>query len=293
MTDRSSRTFYVNGAFVPEQQARISATDLAILRGLGVFESLRTYGGIPFRMPDHLGRLRRSAEAVGITLPWTDLELVSIVNQLLSINKLPEATIRIVVTGGESEDYFHPSGKPGLIVMTTLLRGFSTLILREGGEGRDDKDGAVFSRGKNDQLPPWGCRHAGGQEEDPDVVEVLFVDRNNCVTEGITSNCFVFIGGSLVTPGEKILEGVTRQVVLELARDRYPVEIRDLTLLELREADEVFLTGSVKEILPVSNIDGTGVGAGRRGPRTRRLQDAFRDLKDEFISRKEVPRTSS
>jgi branched-chain amino acid aminotransferase len=128
---------------------------------------------------------------------------------------------------------------------------------------------------------------------DPEIVEVLFIDRHGYVTEGITSNIFAFIDGSLVTPGENILEGVTRQVVLELAESRYPVEIRGLPVQEIRRADEVFLTGSVKEILPVCAIDGGKVGPGSRNNRTQVLIDAFQDLKAQLSERKEQRPASS
>jgi branched-chain amino acid aminotransferase len=270
--------FYVNGDFVPKDHARISATDLAILRGLGVFESLRTYGGEPFRMPDHLARLRNSAEAVGILVPWTDKQLCTVVDELLAINKLPEAAIRLVVTGGESEDYFHPSGKPGLIIMTSALRPFSPDNYKKGVKVATAKMERFFPEAKTINYLPGVVAMQHARKEDPEIVEVLFIDRFGYVTEGTTSNCFAFIGGRLVTPGEKILNGVTRQVVLELAADRFPVDIRNITLQEFRGADEVFLTGSVKEILPVNRIDGEVVGRGACGARTQQLLDAFKAL---------------
>ena len=104
--------FYVDGAFVPAEDAKIPVDDLAVLRGFGVFDLMRTYGGKPFFLEAHLARLRHSAEQISLHFPWTQGQLAAVVQETLARNDYPEANIRIVVTGGSSTDFMTPEGKP-------------------------------------------------------------------------------------------------------------------------------------------------------------------------------------
>ena len=267
----------MNGAYVPAREATIPATDLAVLRGLGVFESLRTYGGRPFRLKQHLDRLRQSAAGLGLPVVWEDAALSQIITNLISENGLPEASIRIVVTGGESADFFHPSGKPGLIVSTLPLRPYSEEAYQRGVKVATVQQERFLPEAKSINYLGGLVAMQQAKARDEEITEVLYVDPQGFVTEGITSNVFAFLGGVLVTPRENILMGVTRQVVLEIAAGGFEVQIRDLAETEVRRAEEVFLTGSVKEILPVRQIDDGIVGEGAVGDQTKRLMALFRD----------------
>jgi branched-chain amino acid aminotransferase len=268
--------FFVNGEYLPAGEATIPATDLAVLRGLGVFESLRTYKGHPFRLPEHLERLRQSAAGLGLPVPWEDDFLSQIISSLIAMNDLPEASIRIVVTGGESTDFFHPTGKPGLILMALPLKPLAGLLYLRGAKVATVEQERFLPEAKSINYVGGVVAMQEAKAKDPAITEVLYIDGGGRITEGITSNVFAFLNGVLVTPGENILMGVTRQVVLEIAQGEYQIEIRDLKLPEIFQAEEFFLTGSVKEILPVREIDNQVVGSGGVGPQTTRLMDMFR-----------------
>lgn len=275
--------YYLNGAFLPASQAVIPVTDLAVLRGYGVFESFRTYGGKPFRMAEHLERLQRSAELIALRLPWSREELAGIVLATLARNPFPEASIRVVVTGGESENLFTPQGQPGLVVLARPLTPYPEAYYRQGVRVATAPAERFLPQAKTIHYVPGMVALAEARARDPDIVEVIYVDRLGRVTEGVTSNVFAFIDGRLVTPGADILYGVTRQVVLELAAPLFEVEERELPLELLRRADEIFLTGSVREIMPVCALDGATVGAGGPGKRTRALMATFRQRVERFV----------
>jgi branched-chain amino acid aminotransferase len=263
---------------VPAGKATIPATDLAVLRGLGVFETLRTYGGRPFRLKEHLARLRQSAAGLGLPVVWDDDTLSGIIDKLIKQNELPEASIRIVVTGGESSDFFNPSGKPGLILIALPLRPYATKFYQEGVKVATVQQERFLPEAKSINYLAGVVAMQQAKAKDEEITEVLYIDKQGFITEGITSNVFTFLEGVLVTPGENILMGVTRQVVLEIAMGVYDIEVRGLTLEEIRQAQEIFLTGSVKEILPVRQVDDVIIGEGCIGKQTKHLMELFRDL---------------
>jgi branched-chain amino acid aminotransferase len=258
-------------------------TDLVITRGYGVFEYLRTYAGKPFRIDDHLARLARSAESIGLTLPWSRAQLHDVILDTLSRNAYPEKGIRVVVTGGESEDSSTPTGKPGLLVIVTPLRPYPQEYYHQGAKVITARIERYLPEAKTTNYVSSQVTLRQARSRDPKIIEVLYVDRHRKVTEGSRSNVFAFLGDTLVTPKVDILYGVTRQVVLELADPIFPIEVRDLQLNELRQANEIFITASTKEIMPVREVDGIMVGEGVCGPNTRRLIEMFRDMIRRFV----------
>jgi branched-chain amino acid aminotransferase len=271
---------YVNGQFLPESRAQIPVTDVALLRGLGVFDTLRTYGGVLFRPIDHLERLMQSAARIGIRAPWTVEELAQILLATLERNEFPEATVRILVTGGLAGGQFATLGanEPGLIVIPGFLSPYPDECYRDGVRVATAEIERFIPEVKSLHYLPGILAIHSARQSDPDINEVLLVNRHGRVTEGVVSNVILVSGGMLITPGREILEGITRGVVLDLAEGLMPVIERDVYREELAEADEIFLTGSVREIMPVSNVDGVAIGGGGCGPVTRRLMGVFREV---------------
>ncbi len=258
--------YYVDGKFVPADQAMVPVDDLAIIRGIGVFDLLRTYQGKPYFLEEHVARLLHSAQEIHLALPWTHADICRVALETLARNTLDEANIRIIVTGGPSADFMTPSGKPRLLVLVTPLpklpaqwysRGVKVITLKV----RRNHPGA---KSINYLPATMALRDAKAR----DAVEVLFLDDDDNVLEGSTSNLFAFIGDRLVTPGRGILFGITRKVVLEMVTQHYPVEIRDLPRTELLRAQEVFITGTNKGLVPVVQIDETKIGTGCPGAET-------------------------
>jgi branched-chain amino acid aminotransferase len=267
-------TYYVDGQFVPASEAVIPVDDLAIMRGFGVFDLLRTLNGKPLFLEEHITRLQTSARQIGMELPWNSQKLIDIVMQTLQHNSFEESNIRIVVTGGSSPDFITPQGKPRLLVLITRAPELPQRWYTEGVK--------IITFASERSIP--GAKSidyvtatiALKQARDQNAIEALYVDRNDCVREGTTSNLFAFYGDILVTPDRGILNGITRKAVLDLAAKMMDVELRNLKLNDLLIADEVFITGTNKMIVPVVQIDATTIGTGRPGKHTQRLMDALK-----------------
>jgi len=263
--------YYVDGSFVPAEQAVIPVDDLAVLRGFGVFDLVRTYHGKPFFLKEHLERLYHSAAEIGLHVPWSHSELYEIVLDTLAKNNYPESNIRIVVTGGSSPDFTTPQNKPRLLVlvspMPTLPESWYT-------------DGVKLITRVTDRFKP-GVKSinyipatvALEEARRKGAIEALYLDREGYVLEGTTSNIFIFKGNTLVTPGRDILSGITRKVTLDVAATHFDVQIRDISRQELLGADEVFITGTNKGLVPVVQVDDARIGSGRPGPLTAKLTD--------------------
>lgn len=268
--------FYIDGAFVQADEALIPATDLAVLRGYGVFDFLRTYQGRPFRLSQNLARLRRSSALIGLDYPWSDDAIAAIVHQTLRHNDglAQEFNIRIVVTGGSSVDNITPQGKPRLLVMVTPLHAPPDWWYERGVKAISVTYERILPAAKSINYIPAIMAQKLAREQG--AVEALYLDRQGRVTEGTTTNLFVFYGNRLVTPGEDVLSGITRGVVLELAGPHYDVVIRDLPYDELLLADEAFLTAANKQVVPLVQLDDLTFGTGQPGPQTRHIMALFK-----------------
>jgi branched-chain amino acid aminotransferase len=266
--------YYVDGEFVPAEKAVIPVDDLAILRGIGIFDLLRTYDGKPYFLDAHIDRLEKSAREIDLALPWSHDRISGIVKQTLAKNDIPEANIRIVVTGGSSKDFMTPSGRPRLLVLVSPIPRLPAEWYTDGVKIISWEVERPIPGAKSiDYISASLALKKAAAEG---AVEALYIDRNGLALECTTSNIFAFIGEKLATPGRGILSGVTRKVVLELARDLFPIDIRDISRSELLKADEVFITGTSKGLVPVVNVDDGTIGEGVPGARTRQLMEKMK-----------------
>ena len=275
-------TYYIDGDFVPADRAMLPVNDLAVLRGFGVFDFLRTYGGRPFHLLDHIQRLKQSAEQIGLRCPWSVEEIESIVGQTLQRNNYQEANIRILVTGGTSQDFITPEGKPRLIVMVTPLITMPAEWYEQGIKIITASVERLVPGAKSiDYIPAILALQRAFQNS---AVEAVYLDGADNVLEGTTSNVFMFDSGKFVTPNRDILGGITRKVVLGLVQTRFAVELRDIALKELLAADEVFLCSSNKEIVPVVKVDDTVIGDGKPGRHTSEVMAMFAEYTQQWAS---------
>ncbi len=268
--------WYVGGKWVHPHEATLSINDIAVLRGYSVFESLRTYDWHPFHLDEHLLRLYRSAVMIEMEIPWSSEQIANVVREVIARNAYRHAAIRLLITGGESEDGILPSGKPTLAVLITPL---------------DERDMGRFARGY--KLITTSLQRVSPEAKTANYVaavralkdaarrnadDALFVNEQGHVLEATRSNFFVFRGDTLVTPREGILIGVTRNVVLELAQGSFAIEERPILLEELPLAEEAFVTSSSREITPVVQIDDLTIGDGKPGLRTFELEQRFIEM---------------
>ncbi len=278
--------YYVDGKFVPADEAVIPVTDLAVLRGLGAFDFMRTYSGKPFCLRAHLERLEASTRKIGLPFPWTTDVLAQLVMETLSRNSHMESNVRIIITGGSSPDFMNPQGNPRLIIMVSPLPDMPEKWYRDGIHiithmAERPLAGAKSINYVQASLALETARQKGAQE-------AVYTIPQGLVLEGTTSNIFAISAGRLITPGRGILPGITRQVILDLARSHFSVKIRDVFLSELLEADEVFICGTNKGIVPVVQVDDTVIGDGKPGPGTRLLIRSFPD----FVRTYDAPLTA-
>ncbi len=266
--------YYVDGEFVAAAQAVIPVNDLAVLRGLGAFELLRTYGGRPFALDEHLSRLAKSAKKIGLPLPGDIHHIKQVVLDTLARNRRQdEVNIRIIVTGGSSPDFMTHQGQPRLLVLVSAMPRQPREWYTDGVKITTMQSRRVLPGAKS--INYLSATIAMKRAREKDAVESAYVDRDGLVYECTTSNIFIFRNDRLVTPGRRILAGITRGVILQMAEKMFTIEVRDLPFEEFIAADEIFITGTNKGIVPVVRIDDIVIADGRPGPRTCRLMAAL------------------
>jgi branched-chain amino acid aminotransferase len=266
--------YYVNGDYVKEEDAKISILDLGVLRGFGVFDYLRTYGGRPFHVQDHLLRLKYSAEHIGLTLPHSLPEIETILHNVLQRSNLPEASLKILVTGGISPDQFTPQPKSSLIVFAYPLSPYPPHFYTDGVKVITTPLSRSLPTGKTTQYTPAIVAMQQGRAQN--ASEVLYLNARQEILEATTSNFFAFKNDTLYTCcSDEVLAGITREVVLRLCSSHFPLKTRAIRYDEIGDLQEVFLTASNKEVLPVVGIDSHKVGNGLVGPKTRQIMQLF------------------
>ena len=273
--------YYIDGRYCAADEAVVPADDLAIARGYGVFDFLRTYNGKPFYLDQHLQRLQRSARQIGIQLPWSLDDLREIVLETLRRNTHSESNIRIVVTGGSSADFTTYEGRPRLMVMVTPIIRLPRRWYSDGVKIITVEVERYLPTAKSINYIP--AIMALNDARRQDAVEAVYVDHGGCILEGTTSNLFLFDADKLVTAADQVLPGITRRVVMDIIGDHWQLESRSVQMAELLQAGEVFLTSSNKEILPVTRVNDATIGDGKPGDKTRRLMKLFDRFTHDYI----------
>ncbi len=274
--------WYADGKFVPEDEAFVSARDLAVLRGFGVFDFLRTYHRKPFYLEAHIDRFFRSADVIGLKIPMSKKETASVIEETLSRNPhLEEANIRFVFTGGSSPDNTLPADNAGkFYVMVSRKQECPASWYSDGVKTITVDQKRAFPEAKS--IDYIAAIQAQRQAKSVGAVEALYTDEKKRVLEATTCNFFIVKNGKLVTPGDGILRGITRMALLELLDGKIDVEIRDISLNEALDADEAFITASNKEIVPVVRINDSVIGDGKVGKTVKQVTAWFREMTDRY-----------
>ena len=275
---------YIDGEFLPKAEAKVSVFDHGLLYGDGVFEGIRSYNGRVFKLDEHLARLYDSAKSIMLQIPISIETLKETVLETLRRNRLTEAYIRLIVTRGIGDLGLDPDKcpKPSIIIIADKIVLYPQKFYEDGLEivtasVRRNYAEAINPRIKslnylNNILAKIEGKQAGAEE-------VLMLNAEGYVVECTGDNIFWIKNETLVTPPVHmgILEGVTRNSVINLARDAgMQVEERVFTRHALYIADECFLTGTAAEVIPVVKIDRRAIGNGQPGKITQRLSSAFR-----------------
>jgi D-alanine transaminase len=273
-------TAFINGRFLPLADATVSVEDRGFQFGDGIYEVIRTYGGRPFKLESHLARLERSAQAIGLRQPYTRERWAQYILEGLRLAAFPEAKIYLQVTRGAApRDHAYAQELEPTVVMTVRdLRPPNPTVQAAGVQAMTMED-IRWGRCDIKSVNLLANVLARQQATRAGVFEAILI-REGRVTEGSVSNVMVVHNGILVTApeGAHILSGVTRGIVLDLARQEgISVQERYCSRQELMEAAEVFLTGTTVEVLGVVRIDGQPIGSGAPGPVTRSLAKRFHE----------------
>jgi D-alanine transaminase len=271
-------TAFLNGRFLPLAEATISIEDRGFQFGDGVYEVIRTYRGQPFKLNAHLARLDRSAQAIDLQQPFSSDQWADYVKEGLRLAAFPEAKIYVQITRGTAprDHAYAPDLQPTVLMTIRELQPLNAGIQANGVAVITMKD-IRWGRCDIKSINLLANVLARQQAKDRGVFEAILV-RDGQVTEGAVSNVFIVRDRNLFTApeGAWILSGVTREVVLDLARhEGLTVQERYCSEQELLEATQVFLTGTTVEILAVVLIDGKPIGRGQPGPVTLSLAKRF------------------
>ncbi|HDD39648.1 branched-chain amino acid aminotransferase [Candidatus Bathyarchaeota archaeon] len=282
--EKEEPLIYINGKFYPKSEASVSVYDHGFLYGDGVFEGIRAYNGVVFKLREHIERLYASAKAIMLEIPMDKEEMVNAVLETLRRNKLKDAYIRLLVTRGVGDLGLDPRKckKPNVIIIAepmlplygkeSKLRGISLIF----SSVRRDRVDATTHQIKsmnylNSILAKLEAIDAGADD-------AIMLDERGFVAETTATNIFIIRNGKIITPPTTTgaLPGITRNFVIELAgKLGYSVEEREITPFEVITADEVFITGTGAEIVPVTKIAGRVIGRGTAGEITMRLIEEF------------------
>jgi branched-chain amino acid aminotransferase len=275
---------YIDGKYYPKSEAKISVYDHGLLYGDGVFEGIRAYNGVVFKLKEHIDRLYSSAHPIFLKIPVTKAEMSKAVVETLKKNKLKDAYIRLVVTRGVGDLGLDPRKCPKatIIIITEpqlqlhskekLENGISTVITWV---RRNSVDSATHEMKSLNYLNSiLGKIEANNTGAD----EALCLDKTGYVCEGVGENIFIARDGKLLTPtlSSGALNGITRALIIKLAKKR-GIEVieRNITPNEVFTADEAFFSGTAAEVAPIHDVNGRVIGAGKVGPITKQLMQEF------------------
>ncbi|WP_018921647.1 branched-chain-amino-acid transaminase [Salsuginibacillus kocurii] len=276
---------FLDGEFVKKEEAKISVYDHGFLYGDGVFEGIRVYGGNVYKLHEHLERLYNSAKSIMLSIPYDMKEMTTIIVETLQKNELEDAYIRLVVSRGVGNLGLDPQNceRPQVIVIAEKLAIYPKELYETGLEivtvaTRRNRPDVLSPKVKslnylNNVLVKIEANLAG-------VSEALMLNDQGYVAEGSADNIFIFKGDAIYTPPGYVgaLEGITRQAIIEISEELgYNLKEEPFTRHDVYTADEVFLTGTAAEVIPVVKVDGRQIGNGQPGEETGRLLQAFRE----------------
>jgi branched-chain amino acid aminotransferase len=277
---------WIDGKFVSKEDAKVSVYDHGLLYGDGVFEGIRAYCGKIFQCEQHMRRLYDSAKAIRLTIPYTIEEITQATNDTIKANNFQDCYVRLVVTRGVGALGLDPNrcARPSVIIIADTLQLYPREMYDN---GMSVVTASVIRNHPNAISPRIKSLNylnnilAKIEAADAGVPEAIMLNHMGYVAECTADNIFVVREGAVTTPPayDGSLEGVTRGVIIQLAQAMFiPMAERRMERHDLYIADEVFLTGTGAEVIPVTKIDGRVIGTGKPGPVTKRLIERFHEF---------------
>jgi D-alanine transaminase len=283
---------YLNGEFMPIEEARIPVLDRGFIFGDGVYEVIPVYSRHAFRLPEHLRRLQASLDAIRLANPHDDAAWTRLVHRLIELNEPEDQSLYLHVTRGAAKrDHAFPIGVPPTVFMMSnalvtppraqVVDGVCAITAADNRWLRCDIKATSL-------LPNVLLRQ---QAVDAGCVEAVLIREGN-MTEGAASNIFVIRNGVMLAPPKNhlMLPGITYDVILELAAaNGIRHEVRAVPECELRDAPEIWLSSSTREVLAITQLDGRTVGDGRPGPLFKRMYALYQEYKNRVMRLPEQP----
>ena len=276
---------YLNGDFLPEEDACVSVLDRGFIFGDGVYEVIPAYGKHPFRFEEHMQRLQNSLDGIRINNPHTNEEWRYLIEKVITANLGEDQSVYLQVTRGVAKrDHAFPSEvKPTVLIMSNSLTTLSAQILKTGVAAITTEDIRwIYCHIKAIcLLPNVLLRQKAVEAESAEAILI----RDGLATEGAASNLFIVHDGIVRTPpkGPMLLPGITRDLILELAAENnIPFEEANILEGDLSRAEEIWLTSSTKEIMPVTQLNGKPVRSGKPGPMWERMYGLYQLYKQHL-----------
>ena len=278
-------TVYLNGDFLPEEDACVSVLDRGFIFGDGVYEVIPAYGRRPFRLQGHLERLQNSLDGVRINNPHSADEWQYLIQKIIEANEGEDQSVYLQITRGIAKrDHAFPSdAKPTVLIMSNPLSGANAELQKSGVAAITTEDIRwIYCHIKAICLLPNVLLRQ--KAIDAQSAEAILI-RDGLATEGAASNLFIVHDGIIRTPpkGPLLLPGITRDLVIELAAENHiPYEEANILEADLTRAEEIWLTSSTKEVLAVTQLDGQPVGTGKPGPMWERMYGLYQQYKQRL-----------
>lgn len=277
--------YHINGNLVKASEASLKVSDLATIRGYGVFDYFQVREGVPMFIDDYVARFANSAKHLYLDLPISPAQLKERIQEVIEANGLSEAGIRLLLTGGYSDDGFTPTD-PNLLIMAHEIPPFKPETY--------DKGGYLLIHQFQREVPEaktinylTGIRLIGEMKKQG-AIEVLYHD-GQFIRETARGNFFLVTKDNrIVTAHEKILAGITRKNVLHVAKEHFTIDMRDIKLEELQTAKEAFITSSNKGVLPIVKIGDLTIGDGKPGNVTQKIGDLLEKYAAYYIENQRV-----
>lgn len=278
---------YVDGKYVPREEARVSVFDRGYLYGDGVFEGIRAYCGRVFKLEEHVDRLFRSAHVLLLDIPLSREEVIEVILETCRRNNIHDGYIRMVVSRGVGDLGLDPRKceKATTVVIASRIQLYPQELYETGMKIMTVPTRRNHHEALNPRIKSLNYLNNIMAKIEANLVgynEVLMLSQDGYVVEGSSDNIFIVRQGSLITPPTFMgaLQGITRDVVIELARAR-GIQVKEeiFTRFDVHTADECFLTGTACEVIPVTQCDGRSIGEGQPGPITAQIMEDFRELR--------------
>ena len=282
---------YLNGSFIPIEDARISVLDRGFIFGDGVYEVIPVYSHIPFRLAEHLRRLQESLDGIQLKNPHTDIEWKELLEQIVASNEGEDQSLYLHITRGVAprNHAFPKEVVPTIFIMSSPLVAVSKELIVTGVSAITANDNR-WSRCDIKAISLLPNVLLRQMASDSNAIETLLL-RDGFLSEGSASNIFIVKNKILLVPPKSnlMLPGITYDVVLELAvKYQMPYEIREISENDLRSSDEILLTSSTKEIMSITLLDGKKVGSGNPGEVFAQLYQHYQNFKISIMRRESV-----